>query len=272
MKKLMIVRGGGDMATATVHKLFRSGFPVLVLETEKPTAIRRGVSFSQAVFSGETTVEGVEAVLISSATQVQTTLTQGKVPILLDPTGESMARLQPSVVVDGILAKKNLGTHRGMADLTIALGPGFQAGVDVDYVIETQRGHDLGRIIDQGFAQKNTGIPGTIEGYGKERVIYAPVSGILSLEKEIGDLVTQGEVLAFLTENEEKTPVCASISGVLRGILPSGFQVKSGLKLADIDPRGEEQKNCFTISDKARCIAGAVLEVVVRQQFATHFR
>ncbi|MFI3252731.1 MAG: selenium-dependent molybdenum cofactor biosynthesis protein YqeB [Eubacteriales bacterium] len=263
LENLIVIRGGGDLATACIYKLFACGFPVLVLETGNPTAIRRAVSFSQAVFTGEHSVEGICAKKISSFAEVGKTLTEGKIPILIDPEGASIAALRPFAVVDAIIAKKNLGTHRQMAPLTIALGPGFVAGEDVDYVIETQRGHDLGRIISQGSSEKNTGIPGKIQGFDKERVLYASQSGILHLEKQIGDLVTQGEILGFLVGEEEKTPVTASISGVLRGILPQNFAVAKGLKLADIDPRVSEQKNSFTISDKARCIAGSVLELIV---------
>lgn len=263
MKNWIIVRGGGDMATASIHKLVRCGFPVLVLETPNPTAIRRAVAFSQAVFSQEHCVEQVTAQLVPEPSQVQSVLAQGKVPVLIDPLAQSIELFQPAVVLDGILAKKNLGTHMNMAPLTIALGPGFEASVDVDFVVETQRGHDLGRSISQGFAEKNTGIPGTIQGVDKERVLYASASGNLHLHKDIGDLVSQGEIIANIQKNQEITPVYASISGVLRGILPQGFQVHQGLKLADIDPREQEQKNCFTISDKARCIAGTVLELVL---------
>ncbi len=263
LENFIIVRGGGDLATACIHKLFTCGFPVLILETAYPTAIRREVSFSQAVYAGEHKVEGLIAKKISAAAEVGKTLTEGKIPLLIDPEGKSISHFRPSVVVDAIVAKKNLGTNQQMAPLTIALGPGFVAGEDVDFVIETNRGHDLGRIISKGTSEKNTGVPGKIQGYDKERVLYAQSSGKLHLEKQIGDLVKQGEVLGFLMENQEKIPVTASISGVLRGVLPQDFPVTQGLKLADIDPREQEQKNSFTISDKARCIAGAVLEVVI---------
>lgn len=263
MKKLVIVRGGGDIATACIHKLFRCGFPVLVLETPLPSAIRREVAFSQAVYVGEHCVEGQTAQLISQLETANVVLGQGKIPIFLDPQGKSIQNLRPAVVVDGILAKKNLGTSKALAPLTIALGPGFEAGVDVDFVVETNRGHDLGRIIQSGYAEKNTGLPGEIKGISKERVMYAPVEGTLELCAEIGDFVEKDEIIAYLLYHAHKTPVKASISGVLRGILPEGYPVYPGLKLADIDPRKEEKQNCFTISDKARCIAGSVLELVL---------
>ena len=177
----------------------------------------------------------------------------------VDPQGQWIERLKPGVVIDAILAKRNLGTNRTMAPVTVALGPGFCAGRDVDAVIETMRGHRLGRVIYQGEALPNTGVPGEIMGIGRQRVTHAPVSGALRCVRGIGDVVSAGEVLAYIGE----TPVPAAISGVLRGILPDGFDVPVGMKLLDIDPRIREQENCLTISDKARCIAGGVLEAVM---------
>ena len=180
MKKsdLIIVRGAGDLATGTIHRLKKSGFHLLVLETDHPAAIRRQVALSEAVYSGSTCVENVEAVRIESVEQMRQVWEEGKVPVLVDPKGESIRLLKPKVVVDAILAKKNLGTARDMAPLTIALGPGFTAGQDVDAVVETKRGHRLGRIIWEGSAIANTGIPGIIGGYGIERLIRAEADGI----------------------------------------------------------------------------------------------
>ena len=261
-KPLVIVRGAGDISTGTIHRLFRAGFDLLVLESERPSAIRRKVAFSEAVYDGRATVEGVWAVRIGSAEEAARCRADGYIPLIVDPEGESIAFLKPAVVVDAILAKRNLGTRMDMAPLTIGLGPGFEAGRDVHYVIETMRGHDLGRIISEGSAAPNTGIPGMVGGYGLERVIRAPGAGIFRDGKDIGSFVketTGAETPGSMAGTVEVRTV---LTGVLRGIIRDGYPVTEGFKLADVDPRKEEQKNCFTISDKARCIAGSVLELV----------
>lgn len=264
-KRLIVVRGGGDLATGTIHRLWSAGFDVLVLETDAPAAIRRQVSACEAVYSGETTVEGMKTMRISDPGEIRDVLSNGDVPLLIDPEGNSIATLRPIVVIDAIMAKQNLGTTRDMAPVTIALGPGFEAGVDVDYVIETKRGHDLGRIIEKGSAVPNSGIPGNIGGYTKERVMKSPAAGVFSAAASIGQIVAAGETIAeVITDGGEKVPVQTEISGILRGILKDGYCVTPGFKVADVDPRQEELKNCFTISDKARCIAGSVLELCVR--------
>lgn len=181
------------------------------------------------------------------------------VPLLADADGEWIKKLQPQVVVDAILAKKNMGTYKDMAPLVIGLGPGFTAGSDVDAVIETKRGHALGRIITKGMAIANTGVPGNIGGFTKERVIHAPASGMMKNVCRISDIVTKGDVIAYVGD----TPVEATIDGVLRGLLRDGIEVPEGFKIADIDPRLSEQGNCFTISDKARTIAGGVLQTIL---------
>ena len=259
MNQLVIVRGGGDIATGIIHKLYRSGFSVVVLEIETPSTIRRKVAFSEAMYETETMVEGVVCKRANHLNEVKEILAEGKIPMIKDENCDSLEYLKPLALVDGILAKKNLGTKKEMAPITIALGPGFEAGVDVDAVIETQRGHDLGRILLEGFAAKNTGIPGIIGGYGKERVIHSPATGIIQNLSHISDTVTKGQVIALIGE----TKVEATIDGILRGIIKNGYPVVQGLKIADIDPRLEEKKNCFTISDKARCIGGSVLEAIL---------
>lgn len=262
---LIIVRGAGDISTGTIHRLHRAGFPVLILEAERPSAIRRRVALSEAVYDGAATVEGVTAIRIDSTDAVGAVLARGQVPLLVDPAGESIRRLRPAAVVDGILAKKNLGTSMDMARLTVALGPGFVAGRDVHYVIETMRGHDLGRIIASGSAAANTGVPGVIGGYSVERVIRAPAAGVFCLRRDIGSQVVAGEIVGIVASPEGEAPARAQISGILRGVLRDGYPVTAGFKLADVDPRLEELKNCVTISDKARCIAGSVLELVSAQ-------
>jgi xanthine dehydrogenase accessory factor len=259
---LILVRGGGDLATGVVHKLWSAGYKVVVLETKYPAAIRRQVSLCEAVYEGKTVIEGMEGVLIKNPLDAYEILENGQVPILVDPEGKSIDILKPDILIDAILAKVNLGTTKDMAGLTIALGPGFSAGEDVDFVIETKRGHNLGRIISKGTATPNTGIPGNIGGYTKERVIHALAAGTIRNIRKIGDVVQKGEPIAYIENGTEKINVNATITGIIRGLIRDGYPVTVGFKIADIDPRQEELSNCFTISDKARCIAGSVLELV----------
>lgn len=266
MERLIIVRGGGDLATGTIYRLHQAGYHVLVLEVQQPLAIRRQVAFCQAIYDNEVEVEGVKACRIEKLAQCQQVFAAGKIPVYIDEQGEAIQLLKPEIVIDAILAKKNLGTNRQMAPLTIALGPGFEASKDVDAVIETKRGHHLGRIYYQGSAIKNTGIPGVIAGYGKERVMHAPVHGLFQPVRKIGDVVKKGEVLAHIQNEDGLHDVYASLDGVLRGILQPGLDIPQGLKIADIDPRLESANHCTTISDKARCISGSVLEVICRYE------
>lgn len=273
-KDLIVVRGAGDLATGTIHRLKKAGFRLLVMEAEHPAAIRRQVALSEAVYAGSARVEDVEAVRMDVdlaekknrkellEQEMERIWKKDGVPVLVDPAGLSIAALRPAVVVDAILAKKNLGTTKEMAPLVIALGPGFTAGEDVDVVIETKRGHNLGRVIRSGSAVPNTGIPGIIGGYGKERVMHAQAEGILRNAASIGDIVEARAVIAEIETENGTVPVEASLSGLLRGLIRDGYPVTKGFKIADIDPRKEELQNCFTISDKARCIAGSVLEVI----------
>ena len=258
-KDLIIVRGAGDLASGVIHRLHRSGYHVLALECAAPSAIRRMAAFCEAVYDGEAFVEGVLCSRIENVSECTAAWSRGEIPLLVDETCACLEKVQPAALVDAILAKKNLGTNKAMAPLTIGLGPGFCAGEDVDVVIETMRGHDLGRIIDDGEAFPNTGIPGNIDGFTSERVIHSPADGMLLSRACIGDLVEKGQIIACVDDH----PVEASITGVLRGIIREGFKVQKGLKIADIDPRKEQKKNCFTISDKSRCIAGSVLEVLL---------
>ena len=266
MKDLIIVRGGGDLATGTIYKLKKSGFPVLILETENPSAIRRNVAFCEAVYQGTQTVEDMTCYFAETFNLAQQFLNEGKLTVLVDPAGEAIEKLQPFAVIDAILAKRNLGTHRNMAPITVALGPGFTAGKDVDAVVETKRGHNLGRVLWDGCAAPNTGIPGIIAGFGKERVIHCPAKGVLRNVKKITDTVSEGEVIAVVETQDGIVPVKATLDGILRGLIRDGYPVDVGFKMADIDPRAEEFNNCFTISDKARCIAGGVLEAVLQRK------
>lgn len=268
-KHLVIVRGGGDLATGVIQALQRAGFQLLTLEVPDPSAIRRQVALAEAVYDGSAVVEDITARLCRSGQAIEKAWRSGEVPILIDPQGKSIAELKPWAVVDAILAKKNVGTTRNMAPHTIALGPGFTAGVDVDVVIETKRGHNLGRLIYKGEAAPNTGIPGMIAGFGKERVIHSPSSGYFYGLTVIGDMVEKGRPIGVITQEALPDgvkpavamgiPVPATLTGLLRGMIRSTYPVVSGFKIADIDPRKDELKNCFTISDKARCLGGAVL-------------
>lgn len=261
--KPIVVRGGGDLATGVIHRLSKSGYSVIILETDKPSAIRRLVAFSEAVEKGSACVEGITCVCVTSVKEALKEVKPLHPVLLVDPKGESIPLLKPEVLIDAIIAKKNLGTTRKMAPLTIALGPGFEAGKDVDYVVETKRGHYLGKILDKGSAIANTGIPGIIGGYGKERVIHAPAEGVFFQKFDIGDWVEAKTCIGEVrTDTGEVVEVKTEITGVIRGILPDGFPVTKGFKSADVDPRKESQKHCALISDKARCLAGSVLELV----------
>jgi len=253
---LVVVRGAGDLATGCILRLVRAGFRVVALEVEAPSAIRRTVSLSEAMYDDTACVEGIRA--LRCETVPERWASGDPVPILLDPEGRSLDRLAPVALVDAILAKRNLGTRRGMAPVVVALGAGFEAGRDADAVVETNRGHDLGRVILEGCAEANTGIPGLIGGLGGERVIHAPWAGSVEPLCAIGDRVKAGDpVLAI-----QGRVVPAAIDGVVRGLIRPGFEARVGLKVADVDPRGQRE-HCFTVSDKARAIAGGVLEAIL---------
>ena len=272
-EKLVIIRGAGDLATGVAQSLYEAGFRLLLLEVERPSAIRRQVALCEAVYDGTATVENLTCRCCQSLAEAQAVWEADDIPLIVDPSGTSIATLKPWAVVDAILAKKNLGTSRQMAPHTVALGPGFTAGVDVDAVIETKRGHQLGRILWQGAAIANTGIPGLIAGYGKERVIHSPQAGFVYGLVHIGDKVKKGQPMAVLTK--DKIPVGttvtetmgiavpASLTGFVRGLIRDGYYVPQGFKMADIDPRDDERENCFTISDKARSLGGAVLTALL---------
>ena len=265
----IVVRGGGDLATGVIHRLWRAGFTPLVLECAHPAAIRRQVALCEAVYAGRATVEGMTGVVIHSLNEAVEVWQAGQVPVLVDEAAACVQVLQPDIVIDAIIAKRNLGTHMEMAPLTIALGPGFTAGKDVHAVVETKRGHNLGRVITEGSAAPNSGIPGIIAGYGKERVLHAPAAGVLHVVQDIGTVVEQGQRIAEITTADGSiVPVEATLTGIIRGMIREGFPVTKGFKIADIDPRQEELANCFTISDKARCIAGGVLEAVLHLRAA----
>ncbi len=257
-KKLVIVRGGGDVATGSIQKLNRSGFDVLVLEVEKPTCIRRKVCAAQAVYDGQVTVEDIEVRKCNTVEEIRETLTKGRVAISVDPEGRLIKKLKPIAVVDGILAKKNLGTNMDMAPITIGLGPGFTAGLDCNVVIETNRGHDLGRLIFEGQASANTGDPGNILGYTTQRILRASDDGNIKVIEDIGAEVKKDQVVAEVNGK----PIKAGLDGMVRGMIKDGSRVHKGMKIGDVDPR-VVPRNASTISDKARLIGGGTLEAIM---------
>ena len=258
----ILIRGAGDLATGIAAELWERGHQILMTDVAIPLTVRREVAFSRAVYEEHAVVEGIEAVLADNFEEAETIMATRKIAVMVDEKAEVRKEYLPDVLVDGIMAKKNLGTRISDAPLVIGIGPGFTAGEDVDVVIETKRGHNLGRVIRSGSAVPNTGIPGIIGGYGKERVMHAQAEGILRNAASIGDIVEARAVIAEIETENGTVPVEASLSGLLRGLIRDGYPVTKGFKIADIDPRKEELQNCFTISDKARCIAGSVLEVI----------
>jgi len=256
---VVVVRGGGDIATGTICRLHHCGYKVLVLETENPTAIRRTVALSEAVYDRIITVENVTAERIASCQECDKSWNRNRVPVLIDPAAECLPKVRPIALVDAILAKRNCGTKKTMAPITIGLGPGFCGGKDVHAVIETARGHQLGRTIYSGSPLADSGIPGMIGGYTRERVLYAPETGIIEVLQDIGSQVTRDDVIARIGNTE----LVAPISGLVRGMIRNKTKVAKGLKICDIDPRIDEVENCYTISDKARCISGGVLEALL---------
>lgn len=263
----ILVRGAGDLATGVIVRLHRCGFRVAVTECTNPSAIRRRAALCEAVWQGQATVEGVTCRRVTDVDEATRVSQAGEVPLLVDERAACVSALRPAAVVDAILAKRNLGTNRAMAPITVGLGPGFTAGEDVDAVVETMRGHHLGRVILQGAAIPNTGVPGVIAGYAAERVIHAPASGeMVFVQDEKGQTIDIG---ALVRKEQEiarvgGVPVLATIDGVLRGLIRAGYPVTEGLKIADIDPRPEQVAYCDTVSDKARAIGGGVVEALLR--------
>lgn len=255
---LILIRGAGDIATGIALRLRRAHLPVVMTDLERPTAIRRTVCFSQAILFGTFTVEDVTADRANAAAEVSEILKRGHIPVLADPEGACISALRPDVVVDAILAKKNLGTRMTDAPVVIGVGPGFSAGTDCRAVVETMRGHYLGRVIYDGSALPNTGMPGLIGGFSGERVLRAPADGTFHPLHEIGDQVREGDVAAEVNG----VPMVCTLTGVLRGILAEGTPVFRGMKSGDIDPRCEV-KHCYCASDKALAVGGGVLEAIL---------
>lgn len=256
----IVVRGGGDLASGVVYRLKRAGFSVMITELPEPLVVRRTVSYAEAVYEGRWELEGLVAIRTERVGEAMELAAEGGViPVFIDPKGEIVRLWHPRVVVDAVIAKRNiLKTTMQDASLVIALGPGFRAGVDVHAVIETNRGHSLGRVIYDGEAEPNTGVPGLVNGSGRERVIYSPVEGIFRSERRISDSIAAGELFGWVDD----TPIYVEIGGCIRGLLRSGVHITSGVKVGDIDPRCEIG-HCYMISDKALAIGGGVLEAVL---------
>ncbi|MCL2129975.1 MAG: selenium-dependent molybdenum cofactor biosynthesis protein YqeB [Treponema sp.] len=283
---LVIIKGAGDLASGIALRLFHAGFDIVMTEIASPLSVRRTVSFSRAVYEGSALVEDVTAVLAAHGEDVKKILsksgdgtsssgscpcglrldTQRKILVIVDPEADVIKSLKPCAVVDAIMAKKNTGTKIGDAPIVIGTGPGFIAGIDCHAVIETQRGHSLGRVITEGSAIPNTGVPGSIGGFTSERLLRVPADGIFKAFFSIGDYVKKGDTVAMVKsvlKSGADIPIKAEINGILRGILPEGIEVKSGMKAGDIDPRCDKQ-HCYTVSDKALAIGGGVLEAILR--------
>ena len=256
----VLIKGGGEVASGVAHRLFRANFRVCLTETPEPQAVSRGVSFSEAVYEGEKEVEGVVARLVQSAGEIPTVWGENKIPIIVDPEATIKATLHPNILIDAIMAKRNTGTRLVDADLVIGLGPGFRAGRDVHFVVETNNSEKLGEVIFNGEAEKNTGIPIAIGGLTSKRVQHAIAGGLFVANKEIGDHVTAGTVIASLGGQAIRAPA----SGIIRALLRSGIQVNEGTKLVEIDPAASKEI-CYRIRARMRAIAGGVLEAILIQ-------
>jgi xanthine dehydrogenase accessory factor len=261
-RPLVAVKGAGDLATGVIHRLKRAGFAVIATELPHPTVLRRTVAFAEAIALEQMTVEGITAQRAHSLEDIEIILENGFVPILVDPDGMAFKHMQPDVLVEATLSKYNSGITMYDAPIVIALGPGYEAGVDTHAVIETNRGHNLGRVYLEGSAEANTGVPGTIGGYAGERLLRAPCAGRLYGMQQIGDQIREEEIVAIIKSGELTVPITAAISGILRGLVRDDLLVSIGMKVGDIDPRAIRE-HCFTISDKSRAIGGGVLEAIL---------
>jgi len=259
---LVALKGAGDLATGVIHRLTRAGFRVMASELAQPTVLRRTVAFAEAVTQGRITVEGITACHVSTRDEVIQAFEHGEIPIVIDPDGTFIKSMHPTVLVEATLSKRNSGITIHDAPIVIALGPGYEAGKDAHAVIETNRGHNLGRVYMRGCAQTDTGVPGMVGGYAAERLLRAPCAGLLYGLRQIGDSVQAGETVALVKEGETSSPIIAAIPGILRGLVRDELPVHSGMKVGDIDPRAARE-HCFTISDKSRAIGGGVLEAVM---------
>jgi len=255
---VVLIKGAGDLASGVAYRLHRCGFPVVMTEIARPLAVRRGVAFAQAVYAGEMTLQGLTARRVDDVAAARAAPDEGIIPVLVDPQAACRAALRPAVLVDGIMAKANTGTRLEDAPLVVALGPGFAAGVDCHVVVETNRGHDLGRVLWTGSAMADTGVPGQVGGQTARRVLRSPCAGRLHPRHVIGDRVEAGEIIATVNGEQVRAP----FAGVLRGLIHESVPLTPGMKMGDVDPRAISQ-HCFSISDKSLAIAGGVLEAIL---------
>ncbi len=264
MKRLVIIKGGGELATGAALYLFRAGFRVLLLEKENPTSTRREVSFADAAHDGQKTVERVTCHLAASLDEAKHLLKNNELAMLIDPEGKCIKKLAPKILLDAILSgAERHEIAKGCAEHTIALGPGFCAGRDVDAVIETMRGYNLGRIVYEGYASRRDNAAGQVGNVtNTEHLLFAPIDGTVESLHHISYKVKKGEPLAIIHTPNGSVTVAAHLDGVLRGILRDGSFIKKGKKIAEINPT-MRQGECFAVSDKARCIGGAVLMAVM---------
>jgi len=258
-KLIVLIRGGGEVASGIAHRLHRSHFRVCITEIDSPLAVSRGTTFSEAVFDGVKVIMGVRSELVSASTEeIYRVWQQGNIPIVIDPEATIKGKIKPDVLVDAIMAKRNTGTKITDAPLVIGVGPGFHASRDVHIVVESNHSDNLGRVILEGEAEKNAGMPVSIGGLTKERVVWSPREGIFTSNREIGDSVVAGEVVSWVGD----LPLKAPISGMLRGLLRNGVRVSKGSKLIEIDPINNTAI-CYVIRDKMRAIGGGVLEAIM---------
>ena len=263
MKKLseltVLIRGGGEVASAIAHRLHRSHFRVCLTEIANPLAVSRGTTFSEAIFDGVKVIKGVKAELVSvSPEEIHRVWRQGNIPLVIDPDASIKDKIKPDVLVDATMTKRNIGTRITDASLVVGLGPGFYAGRDVHIVVETNHSNNLGKVILDGQAEENTGTPVAIGGLTKERVTWASRPGIFTTEREIGDSVVAHQIVGWVGDQ----PVEAPISGMLRGLLRSRVVVSKGSKLVEVDPVND-RAICYVIRDKMRAIGGGVLEAIM---------
>ncbi len=256
----IFIKGAGDLASAVALRLYKAGYQIVMSEISAPTMVRRTVAFAEAVYTDTCEVENIRAAK-ARLDNYKEFLSEGIIPILVDIDENDIATIQPRALVDAIIAKKNLGTYKNNNFLTIALGPGFTAPDDVDLVIETMRGHYLGRCIYSGSALANTGVPGEVGGYTTERVLRSPDAGSITWMKKIGDYVQKDGKIGLLIKELGETTLCAPISGIIRGLISEKVLVTKNYKIGDIDPRCSVD-HCFSVSDKGLSLGGAVLEAL----------
>jgi xanthine dehydrogenase accessory factor len=254
----ILIRGGGEMASGIAHRLRSCHMDVMITEIAAPTAVRRTVAFAEAVYEGAQTIEGITARRAASVAEVQAVWRRGEIPVVVDADAAMRSKIKPNVLIDAIMAKRNCGTTIDDAALVIGVGPGFCAGVNVHAVVESNRGYHLGRVIWDGEAEPDTGVPAPVAGHAEDRVLRAPKDGIFNAQRAIGDVVDAGEIVGTV----EGVPIRADIAGLIRGMLRDGVPVRAGMKAGDIDPR-LERGYCYAISDKSRAIGGGVLEAIL---------